>query len=1055
MSIRSLLRLALVFALFGATARGQIDLPDKPVDVKSSPPSAPLPEVSRGNLADRVTGKTAEAKKNELDLPAASGAQTNGAKGDARKSSAKPAITPPATNRAPAIAMPSDAPVGAAGYVLAELKKVREVDNRLVDQAAQSLVRLGDEGRIAARFALSSDHAPTVIAAAKVLLTSGDAHDGDLVVARIRGKLPPNAGAALVDALVALDPVLASPKLLCEFLGHVQGAVRGAAYKHLAEHPNPELLPLLRVAMDGEQSDGRLRAVELCGAIPGTIATELLIDRLHDRSSQVADRAALLVAVRDDATIDAELLGHAFRERWILRDGAYALIAIVEREDVSLRPILTGDHVEALLAGIDSTDPFVSGACAAALAGIGFRADADAATPWLDQAVPLRLLRVVAGQEFSNDFSSLLGPATRRLALISGVTFGSNGPAWVAWWTKNSKSFSAARATLPVKPDDLGKLQLDVSSTADRAEAFTLLGSDAARAAEAASPSAPNAPDSPVAPLSIGDRFILSVPQVQELFDLCQREGVLGASRLPGSRGNTDVGARSIEIGFGARTKGFRFGKSASEPWFEKLYAAARSLRERNAWQRYRDPKTTAFDGWNAEHAWWDAEHTELERHQRLATTIVKWLALVPRDERDRGVAELRELFAQPLVARSEDFAGLLALLSEENAMSERTKSLISIVEASARALHGADAPLDATLALDLARAIGKNIGVAGASEMARVLALSGRESVRRAASAEEPMIRAVAATELARQPSPEDVAALQKLLIDPVEPVQIAAVNALADNKVEAARSELLLRARTSDPKLRAAALAAIGRMGGDGAYDALLLALQEDDPNIELAAARGFSALGDPRTSRLFVDLLAKGRESPLFEPAREGLLKLGEPAVPDLLRASRIPGDAGREAVLLLAREGVPESVPLLISLITPDAKNPFIDTNDAPVASELAILTCVDFRAGANPAKAWWDWWDTVVHDDPTAWLRGAMERLGVSAPPADAFKAGGSRAELDFLLVVAARSEAFLAERARRELSKLAGKDLGALPAQGPDRDAWIASLREKLASRLH
>ena len=38
--------------------------------------------------------------------------------------------------------------------------------------------------------------------------------------------------------------------------------------------------------------------------------------------------------------------------------------------------------------------------------------------------------------------------------------------------------------------------------------------------------------------------------------------------------------------------------------------------------------------------------------------------------------------------------------------------------------------------------------------------------------------------------------------------------------------------------------------------------------------------------------------------------------------------------------------------------------------------------------------------------------------------------------------------AILAERGRRELSRLLGRDLGQLPLRGPERESWLYTLRE-------
>lgn len=1037
-----------MFALAASSlAHGQLELPARPPITKPTPPAleAPsgveAPTTKSGNLATPLDPKPAQKKgSQDLDLPTPGSRPPDSAPARVPPPNTSPVA--PGTPSAPgteAEPNPLDAPRGAAGFVLAELRKVRDVDHRLVDQAAQSLGQLGREGLTAGRFALASDHGPTMVAGARVLLAGGEERDFELVVARIKNKLAPNVSAALMRALIEIDPVRASPRLLCELLGHSQGAVRSAAYKQLSAHLSPDLLPFLRYPLGCEQSDGRHRAVELVAAIPGPASTELLLERLKDRSAQVAYRAATALAMRDDETLDAELLGRAFKLQWVLREGAYALVTILEREDTKLRPILGPAHVESLLAGLERGDPFVSGVCAAALAGIGFRDDSSAPTPWLDRDVPVRLLRVVSGQDFSNDFSALLGVASRRLALISGEEFGSNGPAWFDWWTAKGKDFVAARAALGILPAEVGSLRITVRGTSGRAEAFTLLGPDAAERGEASA--------------AAGEVLALSPTEAQGLVELARRDGLLSAERLPGTRGALSGGARSFELAVGARKKLFRFGGASAEPWFERAWDAASAVRERNAWQRYRDENrfATQLDWWRADRGWWDSEHSELERKLRLKGCVFASLATAALTDRDRGVRELEALYADPAVVASPDFAPLVARLAEENSANERAERLIALAERAALSLHGDDAPLDATLANELAVTIAVHLGSSGVADIARVLAASGRANLRAAASSEEPLLRGVAADELARggleSDHDADWAALEKLLADPVPPVQVATVLALGEHKVEAARTRILLLARTGEGKLRAAALEAAGKLGGEGAFDALMIALSGSDETLEVAAARGLASLGDPQTAPLFTNLLAKGPSSPLFAPAREGLVRLGASAHDELLRAARSTGTGRREAVLLLAEQCVPEAAPLLLTLFT---ETP----HDAEVASELCVLTCVDLRRETDAAGKWWDWWDTVVHDDPSAWLRQGGELAHVSAPPADAFVNGGSKASLDFLCALAARPEAHLAERARRELSKLAGRDLGRLPAVGQERDAWLAALREKLAPRF-
>ncbi|MCC6409070.1 MAG: hypothetical protein IT453_18055 [Planctomycetes bacterium] len=1051
MSIRSLLATLACVCSAQLAAHAQLELPKTPVGATAKPagqnlPEGKLPDERRGNLAGRLEGRDGERSGQDLDLPAP-GSRPPPAVRRAPDLAPASAPEPDAAPTAGSLGAlpPTDAPRGAAGFVLTELRKVRDVDHRLVDQASQSLIQLGADGRAAGRYALASDHGPTIVAGSRVLLAGGDERDFELVVARIKSKLAPSVSSALVRGLIDIDPVRASPRLMCELLGHAQGTVRAAAYKQLSAHLSEDTLPYLRFALGCEQSDGRYRAVDLVAAIPGEQSTMLLLERLKDRSAQVAYRAATALALRDDPNLDGELLGRAFKLQWVLREGAYALVTLLEREDTRLRPILGPAHVEALLAGLERGDSFVSGVCAAALAGIGFRADEGAPTPWLDREVPMRLLRVVSGQEFSNDYSAVLGVASRRLALISGEDFGSNGPAWLDWWATHGKEFRAARAALAIGEADVGRIELVVRSTAGRAEAFTLVGPDAATAALAAT--------------HAGEVLVLAPSEAQGLVELARREGLLSAERLPGTRGRADGAARSLELGVGKSSKLFRFAGDAAEPWFERVWDAAAALRDQNAWQRYRDVNrfATQLEWWNADRGWWEAAHSELDRKLRLKACVLAALATVPLSERDRPVRELEALYADDAVVDANDFASLAARIGDENAANDRAKRLIGLATRAARSLGGAAVPgveatpLDATLANELALVIAKSLGTSGAGEIARVLAASGRDNVRAAAASETPLLRVVAAGELARAATDEQRAAdwpvLEKLLADPVPPVQIATVLALGENKFEPARTSILLLARMGEGKLRAAALEAAGRLGGEGAFDALMIALSDGDEALEVAAARGLASLADPETAPLFTSLMVKGPTSPLYAPARDGLIRLGAAAHDELLRAARGTGSARREAALLLGEQNVPEAAPLLMTLFTESPQ-------DGKVASELCILTCVDLRGEADPAGAWWDWWDTVVHDDAVAWLRLGAEKVHVAPPPAEALGRTGTREGLEFLCALAARPEPHLAERARRELGKLAGRDLGTLPVVGPERDAWLAALRDTLAPRF-
>ncbi len=999
----------LLLGLVPAPARAQLDLPSRPVSRPAPGRPLELPSLPRGDLAPKpgAQGEAAKLPGGGLELP-----------DDPRRA--------PAPGAAPAATEPDD-PSGAlsaaAAFILAEVHKARSIDERVVDQAVASLRNLGASAVAAARPALSLDHPPTLLVAARVLLAGGSEADADLVLQRLFGRLPNGACAPLVQALSEVDPVRAPPALFAQLLAHPQAAVRAAAQEHLSRVEPAVLVVILPPVLAARSSDTRLRAVQLLAADPDPRALELLLECLDDPSAQVARRVVDALAARSDERIEKELLRRAFDGRWILRENAYALLALVEREDLRLESLLTPLHADALLGGLASSDAFVSGTCAAALAGIGFRSPASAATDWLERDVPLRLVRAVAGVEFHNDFSALNDVALRRLALISGERFGTDGPAWVAWWTRSGKDFRALRAVLRADPEQASLLRVEFLSTLEGLEAFRLAGCSRDDLAQGS---------------GAGQLLYLSEAQASALYEVLRREGVFGSERLPGTRGAESAAARSLEVEIGGQSKVFRYRGGASEPWFERVVASLRALVHSNRWQLYPEPGLEASprDAFLAEGEWWDGERSERERDLRLKQRILRALYARPVSERDSGVQELERLAAREGCLEPGDFEALLALLVQERFLGPRALSLFALT----LELSRSDAALVDALA--------STFGPAAAPQIGQALERRGREAVRAAASDERPLLRAVAAALLSRDPTPEEVELLLALLSDPVEEVEIAALLAVGEGRVQAARTEVLVRARVGAPPVRSAALVAAGWLGGEHALDVLILGLSDrDSPEVALCAARGLARLADPSTAPLLVSLLARGGDDPLVEPARLGLLALGERAWPDLLRAIEAPsGGARRDAALLLARQGVPQAVPALVRVLS---ETPL----DERVASELAVLTCVDLRTEREPAASWWSWWRDVVHDDSLAWLAAALEREGLASCAPAAIAGAGSAEGAAVLLGAIEAAPAQVSERARRELSRLIGRELAPPPSGAAERERWRTELASEIERR--
>lgn len=922
----------------------------------------------------------------------------------------------------------------AATFILDELSRTRRFDDALAVHAVDSLLALGDAGLAAARVALGGSHGPTVITCMRVLLIGGDAADADRVVTRMRRRLPNQAAAAAVEELVRLDPVRATPRLFVELLTHPQMPVRMSAERALEPLLDASLVPLLGPVLDADNSDARVRAIHLLmSLVDDPTVLELLLDATDDPKAKVAWQALSAVARSTDPRVELELLRRAFGDRWILRPSAYALLAIVEREDLRLVSILGDQHAPALLSGLASNDPFVAGSCATALAGIGFRSTEPELSAWLDREVPETLVAAISGQVFFNDYSSLQGPALRRLKLITGISFGTDGPRWSNWWLGEREHFHASRATLAVAEGDERDLAIQFRSGSVDPVDYVLVAPG--RAGE-----------------SIGDltseTVFLTGGEARDVIELLRREEVLGPARLPGVRGGQAHHGRTLDLSIRGQSKRFVFGPGASEPWFDRIDEMVRSIVDRNRWQRFPHPDEHVGSRqvlWQEESAWWAGDHDERSRALRLKTMVLAFIEGVEPDRRPIALAELERLYEDESIPEVADFPILLGALADEPFFSGRAARISELARHAIGMTEGSTQEPSALLGRELIRVLHDTFGEQATVEIAKVLQECGQDAVLEAARDERPLLRAVAATVLAIHEDESSRALLLTLLDDDDEAVEVAAVMAAGDERVEVARTELLLRARLGTSVVREAALRAIGRLGGESVFQALLAGLSDGDVGVKVAAAEGLADLQDPRAIPLLVSLLRQGRDSGFYEPVRRGLLGFGEAAWEELLSSMRSSSrTAQRESALLLAYQGRPSATSTLIRLLT---ENP----DDRTIARELAVLTCVDYSSEADPAALWWDWWDTVRKDDALSWFRAALKVRDVPTPPTELLTPPSTEDGVLFLLEVMSREEAWLVERARRELTRLVGRDLGDIPPPGPERRMWLASLADVLA----
>ncbi len=232
-----------------------------------------------------------------------------------------------------------------------------------------------------------------------------------------------------------------------------------------------------------------------------------------------------------------------------------------------------------------------------------------------------------------------------------------------------------------------------------------------------------------------------------------------------------------------------------------------------------------------------------------------------------------------------------------------------------------------------------------------------------------DPAIRRAALDAIGRLGGVEALDPLAAALSDPQLELRQAAATRLAQviQGLEQAGDSPALQAALAHthPQVRGQAAAALGRLGGEGALESLLAALQDDDPSVRQALVSALAELGEPALaalSELFYD------DPALRELAGEALAGFGPLAAPSLAPALQSPDPALRlAAIQALGETGDETIVPQLLPLLSdPDPELHLAVTQAvlnlgvsraALLAYELAGFEeiCLSPGAEAAPAK----------------------------------------------------------------------------------------------------
>ncbi len=996
----------------------------------------------------------AARKGSGLDFPVPSPTAQPGQTPPANPQPANPVGSPAASQSV------SDAALSAATSIFEDVRRMRKPDPSLLHSASEGLLALGDSGLLKARMTLSSSQENELIVATRALLIGARGEDAGLVTRRLQQPLPPRASARLIRQVIELNPVAANPRWLASLLDHPQKPARVTAFQELERlallpgTQTKDWLAFLQPLMAGKNTDGRYRALSLIGQLPDTDVLHPVLEALSDPRWKVARKAVDILEGWQDPRIDDELMTRAFGSRWILRENAYALLAIVEREDKSLKPILHKGHVEALLRAMDMNDEMVHNTAALALAGVGFRQEDSQDSAWLDRGVMDRLVSVVAAVTFFSDRTSLVEPCMRRLQLLSGRNYGMDGPRWAEWWLANRHSFRASRASMVYGPNDLESMSAFYVDRRDGAE-FELLG-----------PEQLFRPQETVE----HERYYLTREQASDLLRLLEEQGALGAAQPPGPRGSDAQRGQELVLRLGAGAKSFSFGPNVKEAWLESIAQSMRSLREQCAWQdffqvaEHQDKRAWVLGVWQNE----EVPTTQPERNDWLRGVYLAWVEAGPLGKRQSGLQRLMQLGVEGSGPVPADLNQLLALLSQERSLGTDASLLFELaLQATALEAGTLPSPEQALAGERLIGTVLERFARQGIVPISRVLIKQGPKRVLLACKENEPLLRAAGGLVLIdSERTAENWAILYGLLEDEDPLVATTLLSAVGSAKIPEALEVCLRRAAGGNPVVRKGALRALGKLGGPRAMDALKLALTEPSGQFRLAAAEGLADLRNVQAAPLMVALLRNGREQGIQGALRRGLTDLGPQAHEFLVGALNSPHPfTRREASLLLGTQDVPEAARELMRLLSEDP-------TDSEVARCLVGLTCVDYTTADDRDGLWWSWWDNVRQGDAFPWFLTACATRGLPSPqpiddhfyrnrgqvpgagqvPQAQTALGGLSADGAAYLLQAMRfPETWLAQRAWREWNRRVPSPLKAMPDIPDERVQWVNRLAESLS----
>ena len=248
----------------------------------------------------------------------------------------------------------------------------------------------------------------------------------------------------LMAALVKIDPRAGTAAVL-PMLTHASARVRQAASRALPAELDAQYLGSVLALLESARGPGKATALELLARIPGAGLRDEFFAALSDPEPSVAVAAAMHLGKQADAGVRGRLVESVRLAP--ARAACYALLALVQDEDLHGGAALPSDEAARtrLEQWLKSADSFQRGCAAVALANITWTSAAPADRKLADTVLVPLLIETVAGGVYFSDYTSLEGQVWRKLALLSGRSFGQDAFSWKRWWAGVAQGFHANR----------------------------------------------------------------------------------------------------------------------------------------------------------------------------------------------------------------------------------------------------------------------------------------------------------------------------------------------------------------------------------------------------------------------------------------------------------------------------------------------------------------------------------------------------------------------------------------------------------------------------------